>query len=92
MIFHWRILDLLIMKQMCFHGTVPSLSTPSPCRRSLLLTFAEISVSVILTVRDAILSTEHRDLRNRAPDPSLAGVLPQLRCPGSDLTKAEGEI
>lgn len=75
MIFHWRILDLLIMKQMCFHGTVPSLSAPSPCHHSLLLTFAEIRVSVILTVRDAVLSTEHRDLRSRAPDPSLA------RCP-----------
>lgn len=30
MIFHWRILDLLIMKQMCFHGSVPSLSAPAP--------------------------------------------------------------
>lgn len=57
MIFHWRILDLLIMKQMCSHGTVPSLSTPSPHHRSSLLTFAEITVSVVLTVRDAIPST-----------------------------------
>lgn len=57
MIFHWRILDLLIMKQVCSRGTVPSPSTPSPCHRSLLLTFAETNVSVILTVRDAIPST-----------------------------------
>lgn len=57
MIFHWRILDLLIMKQMCSRGTVPSFSTPNPCHRSLLLTFAEINVSMILAVRDPTPST-----------------------------------
>lgn len=55
MIFHWTILDLLIKKQMCSCGTLSSLPTPVPITAAL--TFAEITVSVVLAVRDAIPNT-----------------------------------
>lgn len=57
MLLHRRVIDLLILKQMCSRGAAPSLSTPKPCHCSLVFGPAVINVSVIPTVREAVPST-----------------------------------
>lgn len=92
MIFHWRILDLLIMKQMCSRGTVPSLSTPSPHHCSFDLCWNYCICGSDCQRRHS-QHTKHRDLKNRAPDPRFTPCpAPTHRCPRLDLIKTEGEI
>lgn len=71
-LFHRRIIDLLILKQMCSRGQRLLSPPPNPCHCSLVFGLAVINVSVISTVSMEAVPKEHS--RPLHPPPIHTGL------------------
>lgn len=75
MIFHKRIIDLLIIKQMCSDGKVPFSSTPGSLSPWLTSAFAEINVSKVPTVSEGPQHSAFAVVKRRPPSSRPARLL-----------------